>query len=61
MVWGTVQAEIDRVHYFGTPDLPQPIMAAIEAVGGWYTVSRCDPAGAIPSRLRDAYRSALNA
>ena len=61
MVWGTVQAEIDRVHYFGTPNLPQPIMAAVEAVGGWYAVSRCDPAGAIPSRLRDAYRSALDA
>lgn len=61
MVWGTVQAEIDRVHYFGTPNLPQPIMAAIEAVGGWYAVCKCDPGGSIPARLRDAYRSAIGA
>ena len=61
MVWGTVQAEIDRVHYFGTPNLPQPIMSAVEAVGGWYAVCKCDPGGSIPARLRDAYRSAIGA
>lgn len=59
MLWGVVQAEIDRVHYSGTPNLPVPILSAIEAVGGWYTVCKCDPAGPIPARLRDAYRSAI--
>lgn len=61
MVWGVVQAEIDRVHYSGTPNLPAPILAAVEAVGGWYAVCKSDPAGAIPARLRDAYRAALSA
>lgn len=61
MVWGVVQQEIDRVHYFGTPNLPQPIMSAVEAVGGWYAVCKCDPGGSIPARLRDAYRSAIGA
>lgn len=61
MVWGIVQAEIDRVHYSGTPNLPAPILAAVEAVGGWYAVCKSDPAGAIPARLRDAYRAALSA
>jgi hypothetical protein len=59
MVWAVVQAEIDRAHYYGTPSLPAPIMAAVEAVGGWYTVAKCDPAGSIPARLRDAYRHQL--
>ena len=58
-LWGTVQAEIDRVHYSGIPELPAPILTAIEAVGGWYTVCKADPGGNIPSRLRDAYRSVI--
>ena len=58
-LWGTVQAEIDRVHYSGVPELPAPILTAIEAVGGWYTVCKADPGGSIPSRLRDAYRSVI--
>lgn len=61
MLWGTVQAEIDRVHYSGIPELPAPILTAIEAVGGWYTVCKADPGGSIPSRLRDAYRSVIHA
>ena len=60
-LWGTVQAEIDRVHYSGVPELPAPILTAIEAVGGWYTVCKADPGGSIPSRLRDAYRSVIHA
>jgi len=59
-LWGTVQAEIDRVHYSGVPELPAPILTAIEAVGGWYTVCKADPSGSIPSRLRDAYRSVIH-
>ena len=59
MLWGTVQAEIDRVHYSGVPELPALILEAVEAVGGWYTVCKADPSGSIPSRLRDAYRSLI--
>jgi len=61
MVWGMVQAEIDRVHYSGSPNLPTPVLDAVEAVGGWYVVCKCDPSGAIPARLRDAYRSVIGA
>ena len=59
-LWGVVQAEIDRVHSYGTPALPDQIMTAIQAVGGWYLVCKCDPEGNIPARLRDAYRSVIN-
>lgn len=60
-LWGTVQAEIDRVHYSGTPELPAQILTAIQAVGGWYNVCHADPDGPLPARLRDAYKSVIHA
>jgi len=60
-LWGTVQAEIDRVHYSGVPELPAQILSAIQAVGGWYNVCHADPDGPLPARLRDAYRSVIHA
>lgn len=59
-LWGLVQREIDRVHSYGKPELPAQIMSAIESVGGWYTVCKCDPEGPTPARLRDAYRSVIH-
>ena len=59
-LWGMVQREIDRVHSYGKPELPAQVIKAIESVGGWYTVCKCDPEGPTPARLRDAYRSVIH-